>query len=727
MKRLISLLLALTLLLAVLPLTAIAKGDTFTVMIYLCGTDLESEAGMATNDLLEMVRAGIRDNGNVTVYVQTGGTRKWNAEGITNRKAERWRLTEDGIELTDSLGKANMGDGETFYEFLQYGFRNYAADRYAVILWDHGSGATGGVCYDEITQDSLLMPEIYDAFTRASKLKGYKKLAFVGFDACLMANYEMACHMQPFAEYMIGSEELEPGTGWYYTDWLADLQQNPSISIEKLGKTIVDTFISATTRMDSSEYATLSVVDLRELDALHDALEGMAGSLNGELAEGNLRTISRARQNVRSFGEIFDNASDMIDLGVFADAFSRFDEANARKLERALSSAVVYSKHTRNLSDISGLSVLVPFATKKNAGIYLKAYDQYDLYPKYTGFVSSFVSNLTGQAYTFGSTSVEQTSVQQAQLDWFSQFASDESDYYQGLEDYFGVSDTQSTGEAAFSMDDFLSYLFGADTGTVEYTPDEENPYGDESQTPSSATGGLSTDENHQAPATYDIQTGQGDVAVQDPFANAEGDYAYTVSLTQEEMQHLAKVEANLMMDLSDEDGEFYVELGYVGKVEVDWKNGKIYGLFDGTWPHLDGQMVCMYDQICNDYYIRSLIPAKVNGVEQYLLVVFDADRPEGVVVGATEGYNEAGMPARGYTKLKKGDEVIPMYELLYWDENGEPQYEPFEGDPIKAGKDGYIAFSYDDVESDADYVYGFRLNDIFGDYQFTDFLTLSF
>ena len=45
------------------------------------------------------------------------------------------------------------------------------------------------------------------------------KFDFVGFDACLMATYEMAAHMASYADYMVASEELEPGIGWNYQGW----------------------------------------------------------------------------------------------------------------------------------------------------------------------------------------------------------------------------------------------------------------------------------------------------------------------------------------------------------------------------------------------------------------------------------------------------------------------------------------------------------------------------
>lgn len=64
---------------------------------------------------------------------------------------------------------------------------------------------------------------------------------------------------------------------------------------------------------------------------------------------------------------------------------------------------------------------------------------------------------------------------------------------------------------------------------------------------------------------------------------------------------------------------------------------------------------------------------------------------------------------------------------LLYWDADGEQRTEPFEGDEIIVGDDGSIPFAYEAVETDADYAYGFCLPDVFGDSQFTEFLTLSF
>jgi hypothetical protein len=189
MKKILSLLTVFVLIAGLVPAVSVAASNTFTLMVYMCGTDLESDGGCATADLKEMIASGVKTGGNVNVFVQTGGTKKWATKGMTNRKGERWTLSKDGIERVDSLGEIDMGDGDTFTAFLQYGFENYPADRYGLVLWDHGAGATDGVCYDEISGNSLNMAKIYTALTAASSEANYRKFSFVGFDACLMANY----------------------------------------------------------------------------------------------------------------------------------------------------------------------------------------------------------------------------------------------------------------------------------------------------------------------------------------------------------------------------------------------------------------------------------------------------------------------------------------------------------------------------------------------------------
>ena len=50
-----------------------------------------------------------------------------------------------------------------------------------------------------------------------------QRLEFVGFDACLMGTVETAYAIKNNVDYLIASEEIEPGTGWNYKKLLNQL------------------------------------------------------------------------------------------------------------------------------------------------------------------------------------------------------------------------------------------------------------------------------------------------------------------------------------------------------------------------------------------------------------------------------------------------------------------------------------------------------------------------
>ena len=211
--------------------------DTVTVMVYLCGSDLESEHSMATADLNEMLHANL-DDSKVNIVVETGGAKKWNNSVISNKTNQRYRVTSRGLQVLDkNVGKKSMVDPNTLVDFIQFCAKNYPANRYMLILWDHGGGAISGYGYDQTASGTMTLDKINNALK-----KGGVKFDFIGFDACLMATLETAVVTEPYADYLIASEEAEPGTGWYYTNWLSELSKNTSIGTVELSKTLIDDF-----------------------------------------------------------------------------------------------------------------------------------------------------------------------------------------------------------------------------------------------------------------------------------------------------------------------------------------------------------------------------------------------------------------------------------------------------------------------------------------------------
>ena len=201
--------------------------DDYTILVYMSGNDLESESGLGTLDLKEMVTTRNQPKG-VNIVIQTGGASKWaKTYGISSNSLSRYYVEGNSLKLDETLPDASMGESSTLQSFIEYGINNYPAKKMSLIFWNHG-GAMNGVCYDERHQDDALMnDECVEAFENAFKNTNFKgTFEWVGYDACLMAVQDLVVTNSLYFDYMIASEESEAGTGWDYNTWLDDLYMN---------------------------------------------------------------------------------------------------------------------------------------------------------------------------------------------------------------------------------------------------------------------------------------------------------------------------------------------------------------------------------------------------------------------------------------------------------------------------------------------------------------------
>ena len=219
--------------------TAPAEGGRrLTLMIYMCGSNLESGYGSASADLQEMLSSGF-DPGEVTVLVMAGGSSRWSLPFDPGEAAIQ-ELGPRGMRTVWRDEARDMGESDTLSRLLTFGQERYPADDYALILWDHGGGPLEGVCWDELfSMDRLSLSELTDALDAAAFPK---KLRFIGFDACLMSTAEVAYALSPYAEYMIASQETEPAKGWNYA-FLAGLGGDRSGA--DTGRRVVDAYFDA--------------------------------------------------------------------------------------------------------------------------------------------------------------------------------------------------------------------------------------------------------------------------------------------------------------------------------------------------------------------------------------------------------------------------------------------------------------------------------------------------
>jgi hypothetical protein len=345
-----------------------AKTPTRTVLVYMVGSDLESKHGAATADINEMLKVG--SNQNLNIVITTGGANKDGWREVKRFLIPKGTKTITSIkELTQlaDLGDKNMGDSDTLREFLDWGIKTYKADKYSLVFWDHGGGAVGGngtVGNDENKAgDALSLPEIKTAINSVTTL--YKtKFDFIGFDTCLMATVETASMLVPYADYMVASEELEPGTGWNYTAWLSAISSKPSISTFDIGKSIIDSYYASfNNNLDEQKTVTLSSIKLSKVPALTTALDTLSKKLANDLnsAPDMVRIeIGQGREKSESYGKQANDDSGMIDLGDFVSKLSASYSTERTKVATALNEAVAYNKQGSAKPKAQGLSIYLP-------------------------------------------------------------------------------------------------------------------------------------------------------------------------------------------------------------------------------------------------------------------------------------------------------------------------------------------------------------------------------
>lgn len=322
-------------------------GDgTATIMIYMIGSDLESQGGCASSDIDEICNATL--DGNVNVIIQTGGATEWQNPNVDPNYIQRFYVENGDINLVEELDLASMVDPDTLYDFLSWGTENYPADTTGVIMWDHGGGTLCGYGVDENDPENMLsLSSIASAFEASGA-----HFDFVGFDACLMATIETACALEPYTDYLIASEETEPGTGWYYTDWLTSLSKNPTASVPSIGSNIIKGFMNAP---DGSFYDTntLAVIDLSKTKELQSALFTYLEDSKSELNGNGYQKVAYARSNAKSYG---DGEYEQVDIKDFLDYAGT---SSSDEIFKILEEAVVC--FDTNISHSFGLAMYVPF------------------------------------------------------------------------------------------------------------------------------------------------------------------------------------------------------------------------------------------------------------------------------------------------------------------------------------------------------------------------------
>jgi hypothetical protein len=200
---------------------------------------------------------------------------------------------------------------------------HYPADRYALILWNHGSGwweeargraavsaqaeasprsgreaaapvplsqrphhslfhhafppAHRSICYDDTSGgDALDNRELKVVLAGVCALLG-RKIDLLGMDACLMNMVEVAWQLRDSVQVIVGSEIEEPFDGWPYTEILARLTARPRQGAAAFARWIVKSYLLSYQGKD--ETVTQSALDAEQIDDVVTKIDALSGAL----------------------------------------------------------------------------------------------------------------------------------------------------------------------------------------------------------------------------------------------------------------------------------------------------------------------------------------------------------------------------------------------------------------------------------------------------------------
>jgi hypothetical protein len=345
------------------PTTPGQDRDSWTFLVYVMGdTDLEP---FAVQDLLEMASVGSTDDVNIVALVDRHP--EFSDEGVLNladwEDARLLGIGRGELVEFDAPGEMNLGDPQTLSSFLATGLTNFPADHYAVVLWDHGAGWPGMGPDESDGLDVLDMADLAQGLSDGLAQAGVDKVDIIGFDACLMATYEVASIVAPYADYMLSSQELEPGHGWNY-EALAAITEHPDATPVDLGTAIVDGFAAQAQASGTGQDITLSMLDLGLVDELQSALAEVSGPIVAAPSD-FAQPLAAARNTVLSFGRNSDPGldSNLADLGGLLDQLTGTGSvvSPAAGAARAiLADMVVASTAGPATTEASGLSIYFP-------------------------------------------------------------------------------------------------------------------------------------------------------------------------------------------------------------------------------------------------------------------------------------------------------------------------------------------------------------------------------
>lgn len=354
----------------------------WTIMVFVNGkNNLEP---FALKDMNEMEQVGSSAKLNIVVeagrmgeYTTVGnwtGTRRY----LIKKDKDTNNVTSPVVQ---DMGKVDMGNYNSVIDFGNWAKKTYPANHYMLIIWNHGAGwiksvntNNKGISYDDETGNHINTPQM------AAILKGIGGVDIYGSDACLMQMAEVVYEIKDYAQYIVGSEETEPGDGYTYNTFLGPLAAKPAMTADELAKTAVNAY--ADHYKASGEGSTQSYIKSTSIPGMLNAVNAFSYAIT---QAGDKSVVKSAMSSAQSYA--YPENKDLYHFAqlVVAGTKSADVKAKGNALMSYITGMVLANRTTGNYSDSHGMAIYLP-PSAPEAGYTDLAWAKYSNWSQFIGW-----------------------------------------------------------------------------------------------------------------------------------------------------------------------------------------------------------------------------------------------------------------------------------------------------------------------------------------------------
>ena len=341
----------------------VSENASRTVMVYAIGTDLESTGACLSADVKEMMSA--TPGKDINIVLQSGGCSDFKNKYMEDGVSQRFSIINGKITELDNLGDVNMIEPQALEDFIKFAKDEFPADKYILVLWDHGGGVPLGFGQDELHEGTLTEIEMAQAIGNCDI-----EFESIVFNACLMGSLEVAKALDPYTEYIVAAESPTWGSAYFdvginYTNFLNYIGKDFDGTAKDYSEFLVRDYMDGVEKaQQNSGYfgidTCMSAIDTDNIDEVYDAYENFIAALDKRaFTQDGYVEYFQLRNDCGLF-----ESTDSVDLTTLANKYINCGDSEIEKAASKLVNEVgncVFTESNNSYTYAHGMTTYSPF------------------------------------------------------------------------------------------------------------------------------------------------------------------------------------------------------------------------------------------------------------------------------------------------------------------------------------------------------------------------------